>query len=106
MKTLRTVIAALLLGTACLSAYADNAAAQGIEASVPAVSENVRVKVRAGNVDIENVSDESIDYAVYAITGVLVEQGSISPSETVSIELPSGYFIVKAGKHSRRVAVK
>lgn len=64
------------------------------------------VKVLGGAVEIENPTDEPVEFAVVAITGSTVCSQVVQPFSYERVELSSGYYIVKVGKLSKRVAVR
>ena len=103
MKRIRTYIFAMLL---CLSGGATFAAQSAAENAIEQTEHNINITARAGGVEIDNNSDTPVEVAVFAITGTLVKQLSADSGERVCIELPSGYYIVKAGNTSKRIAVK
>ncbi len=81
-------------------------------AGVPAVSaeavpekSTVELVVRKGLVKVANSGDKVLEVHVYAITGALVSEFTVEPGGEETIELPSGYYIVKAADTTRRVAV-
>lgn len=67
--------------------------------------EPVALTVRKGIVKVANSGKESFEVRVYAITGALVAEFTVEPGAEETIELPSGYYIVKAADTARRVAV-
>lgn len=85
-------------GMAVAQSAAENATMQ--------VEQHASIKALNGAVEIDNATDKAIDVAVFAITGSLVKQTTIASGESLRIELPSGYYIVKAGDTSKRVAVR
>ena len=73
------------------------------------ISETVHlttVRTVNGAVVVENASGHDVEVMVFAITGSLVKKEFLVHGETLTIELPAGYYIVKAGDTSKRVAVK
>jgi len=81
-------------------------------AGVPAVSASpetgqspVELTVRKGLVKVSNIGDKVLEVYVYAITGALVSNFKVEPGAEETIELSSGYYIVKAADTTRRVAV-
>lgn len=103
VKLLRLYILAIALclagaGTIAHAAVGDDVAQE--------VVQQPAVRVIQGAVEVSNTADDTLDVTVFAITGTVVKQLQIPAGETVTLELPAGYYIVKAGKLSRRVAVK
>lgn len=64
------------------------------------------VKVLDGAVVIDNPTSETVEVTVYAITGSVVRNERLDANSEERFELPSGYYIVKVGKLSKRVAVR
>ena len=69
------------------------------------VSSAVKIVVRKGVVKVANTGDKTLGVYIYAITGALVSEFSVEPGAEETVELPSGYYIVKAADTVRRVAV-
>lgn len=92
---------AFLLGAGSVSVYAeDNAEVQA------AVVQPEHVVVPGSHcVEITLADDQSHTVAVYALTGQVVKQVSVSGSNNV-IELTPGYYIVRIDGLSKRVVVK
>lgn len=107
MKQIRLYISALILasGLAC-GTQAVALPATGGDAAREFAQAQPAVRVMHGAVEVSNPCDCSIDVTVFAITGTIVKQLQIPAGETLTLELPAGYYIIKAGKLSTRVAVK
>lgn len=103
MKTIRIYILSLLL---CLGGGEVVVAQTAAETATAQIEQHATIKARNGAVEIDNATDKAVDVTVFAITGALVKQQTISSGENLRIELPSGYYIVKAGDTSKRIAVK
>ncbi len=103
MKTIRIFILSLLLCTLCGGiAFAQTAA----DTTTELHRQQADIKVKNGAVEIYNTTDTPIEVAVFAITGTLVRQETLDSGDSVSIDLSAGYYIIKAGAVSKRVAVK
>lgn len=89
-----------------LSGGAAFAAQSAAENAIEQTEHNINITAKEGGVEIDNNSDTPVEVAVFAITGTLVKQLTADSGERVRIELPSGYYIVKAGNTSKRIAVK
>ena len=63
------------------------------------------VKVVSGGIEITIQEESGCHVAIYAITGQLVKQIDI-PSGGTTIDLPSGYYIVKCGNTASRVDIR
>ena len=100
-------ISAYILSLALLLAVGAGTAVGG---SVPAeplpVESAASVKVEGTTVVVDNLGDESIEVAVFAITGTMVRHISVAPGSSAEIELKAGIYVVRAGKHSQKVAVR
>lgn len=64
-----------------------------------------QVKVRAGGISIELPGEEPQHVQIYALTGQVVKQFDAAPGQTV-VDLPAGYYIVRVGSVTIKVAVK
>lgn len=95
---MRTIYAIAL--SLCLLAGVPSAAAVVADVKTP-----VELTVRKGLVKVSNGGDEAVEVYVYAITGALVSKFSVEPGAEETIELSTGYYIVKAGDITRRVAI-
>lgn len=105
MKTFKTILltALLLLAGGGVSTYASGDSAQHIGQEV--VQQAV-INVKGGSVEIENSSDEEIQVVIYGITGQIVKSFAAQPGDVTAVDLSAGYYIVKAGNVTRRVAVR
>ena len=100
MKTITAFIIVLLL---CLGTGA------GISYGGPVDAEaavETTVKVDAGNIIVDNATQQPVEVQVYSITGSLVRSIKAPAGERLYIEVPSGIYIVKAGTSTKRVAVR
>lgn len=105
MKTLKTILLTvlLLLAGGGIAAFAADDSARNIGQEV--VQQAV-INVKGGSVEIENCSDEEIQVVVYGITGQVVKSFAAQPGGVTVVDLTAGYYIVKAGNVTRRVAVR
>lgn len=103
VKTIRIYILSLLL---CLCGGVVAVAQSAAENATVQVEQHASIKALNGAVEIDNATGKAVDVAVFAITGSLVKQVTIDSGESLRIELPSGYYIVKAGDTLKRVAVR
>lgn len=51
-------------------------------------------------------NDTSARFLIYSITGQMVKSVDVAAGTDVTVELPSGYYIVKTSQWSKRVIVK
>lgn len=104
MKSIRIYLAALLLclagGVYCHADATENMPVQEL------AQQQASIEIQSGSVKVINSSDAPVDVAVFAITGTVVKQACVDAGDELTIELPAGYYIVKAGSSARRVAVK
>lgn len=63
------------------------------------------IKVVGQNVEITLPGDEARQVTIYAITGQVVKSLTIHPG-TTSIDLKSGYYIIKCDRMSQRVVIR
>lgn len=95
MRRIYVIILALgLLGACPAAVRAEQSPQSGVE-----------LVVRKGVVKIANTGDEPLEVNIYAITGALVSNFTVESGAEETIELSSGYYIVKAADTVRRVAV-
>ena len=57
-------------------------------------------------ISISNPGTEAVEVFIYAITGVEVTHFTVSQQSVQEINLASGYYIVRIGKLSHRIAIK
>lgn len=95
MRRIYAIILALgLLGACPAAVRAEQSPQSGVE-----------LVVRKGVVKIANTGDEPLEVNIYAITGALVSNFTVESGAEETVELSSGYYIVKAADTVRRVAV-
>lgn len=63
------------------------------------------VRVVSGAVEIANPTDTAVETVVFAITGAVVKQSTVAPGDTQHIDLAGGYYIVRIGRTSHRIAI-
>lgn len=105
MKTLKAIliVVLLLMTGGGIAAFAADDSARNIGQEV--VQQAV-INVKGGSVEIENSSDEEIQVVIYGITGQIVKSFAAQPGDVTAVDLTAGYYIVKAGNVTRRVAVR
>ncbi len=103
MKKISAYILSLALG---LAVGAGVAFGGSVPAEPMRVESTVSVKVQGGTVTVDNPTDESVDVAVFAITGTVVRHVTVEPGCNAEIELSAGIYVVRAGKHSQKVAIR
>lgn len=59
-----------------------------------------------GEIELGNPLETTISFAVYSITGQLVKNVDVAAGTTVNIDLPTGCYIVKCAKWSKKIIVK
>lgn len=64
------------------------------------------ITVKGGSIEIKNSSEAEIQVVVYGITGQIVKSLRAQPGDMTTVDLTTGYYIVKAGNVTRRVAVR
>ena len=100
MKTITAFIIVLLL---CLGTGAGISYGGPVDAGAAV---ETTVKVDAGNIIVDNATEQPVEVQVYSITGSLVRSIKAPAGERLYIEVPSGIYIVKAGTSTKRVAVR
>lgn len=80
-------------------------AAESPSAEVVAKQDSPQVKVRAGGISIELPGEATQHVQIYALTGQVVKQFDAPAGQTL-VELPAGYYIVRVGSYTVKVAVK
>lgn len=103
MKISRHILA-LSIGAALLAVPAaaqaeDTTAKEAIEQETPTV------KAQPGGIVIEVCDQEGTHVMIYALTGQVVKQFDVPQGSTV-VDLPTGYYIVRIGQTTKKVAVK
>lgn len=102
------IILAIIFSTGlCLSSFAANLPGEG-DGGDPIgelQSKTASIKITESGLEISNTDDENIEVYVYALTGKLVKQVNVA-SGTYTIELSPGFYIVKCGSITKRVAIK
>ena len=96
------ICGALMCGT--MAAVAENTPAE-MSAQV-ADRETPTVRVVAGGVEVSINGDADRVLEVYALTGQVVKKVTIHPHHAQTVELPAGYYILRVGRSSCRVAVR
>lgn len=64
-----------------------------------------QIKVQPGAIVIEVTADTPAHVAIYALTGQVIKQFDAAPGQTV-VDLPAGYYLVRVGHSTVKVAVK
>lgn len=100
MKTITAYIIVLLL---CLGAGAGISYGGAVDAETAV---ETTVKVDAGNIIVDNPTEQPVEVLVYSITGSLVRNTKAPAGERLYIDVPSGIYIVKAGTSTKRIAVR
>lgn len=100
MKTLTAYIIFLVL---CLGVATGTGFCGSVEA---ATAVETVVKVDAGNIIVDNPTEQPVDVQVYSITGTLVRSAKAPAGDRLYLDVPSGIYIVKAGTTTKRVAVR
>lgn len=80
-------------------------AAESQSADIVAKQDSPQVKVRAGGISIDLPGEAPQHVQIYALTGQVVKQFDAAPGQTL-VELPAGYYIVRVGSTTVKVAVK
>ena len=63
------------------------------------------IKAQPGGIAVDVYDPEASHVIIYALTGQVVKQLDL-PQGTTIIDLPSGYYIVRIGQTTAKVAVK
>ncbi len=71
-----------------------------------ATADEPQVKITHGGVELSAAAQTPTHFYIYSITGQMIKSVSVDASSHTTIELPSGYYIVKCEKWSRRIVVK
>lgn len=103
MKHLRNIFAAVILSViGCVAVYAENNNADPQSIAVEAAC-----VIRPGShcVEISVTDDDTHEVTIYALTGQVVKQISVSDTHNV-VELNPGYYIVHVDGLSKRVVVR
>lgn len=66
----------------------------------------IKIKLLENNLTIENLSQEGI-LEIYNIMGTMVFNQRVNAGTTqVTLPVPRGYYIIKIGKFTRKIAIK
>lgn len=109
MNTLRHILLSGILAVVATAGFASPPEVDLQESEPSTLTYNIAtptIKVLRGAIEVYQPADGTLEVTVYALTGRIVANGDVPPGESVVIELPPGYYIVKAGHTSQRVAVK
>lgn len=103
MKISRHILAlsigAVLMAVPAAAQAEDTTAKEAIEQGAPTV------KAQPGGIVIEVCDQEVTHVMIYALTGQVVKQFDVPQGATI-VELPAGYYIVRIGQTTKKVAVK
>lgn len=80
-------------------------AADGVAKEIAVKKDSPQVKALAGGISVDIPGEAQQHVQIYALTGQVVKQFEAAPGQT-TVELPSGYYIVRIGSFTVKVAVK
>lgn len=102
----RSAVAIIMAAGICISSYATPISSQSEADPIEEINTQTPVlKVTSEGIEISNPGEENIHVSVYALTGQLVTQKTL-PSGTSTVELKPGFYIIKYGNHTKRIAIK
>lgn len=101
MKKILIILSLLCAGA---PAFAEPATEPAVQTAARPDS-SVKVRAVAGGVEIANAAEESCHVVIVALTGQVVTQEDV-PGGVTTIDLPPGYYIVRAGTVTAKVAVR
>lgn len=64
------------------------------------------VKVLHHAIEIHNPTSQSLRFYIYSITGQMIKELTVDQSETATVELPAGCYIVRSDAGTRKVVVR
>lgn len=64
------------------------------------------VKVLHHTIEIHNPTSQSLHFYIYSITGQMIKELTVDQSETATVELPAGCYIVRCETGTRKVVVR
>ncbi len=96
-------ILAIMLTLFALSCHP--AMAQSDDVKEEIVEQQPQLKAAEGRITLSVGADASYTFYIFSITGQLLKRIDVS-KESVDVELPSGCYIVKCTKWSKKVIVK
>ncbi len=86
-----------------------NASAEDFGDSRQEVAEGIvqspQIKVLSQRIEIEVADDDIHQVSIYALTGQIVKTADVSSGKT-TIELPTGYYIVRIDDLAKRVIIR
>lgn len=97
-----TMTLSLMAASVCTVAMP---AAQSDVASSLAVAQPT-VRALHGGLELGNPLEGAMTFAIYSITGQLVKQVDVAAGSAVSVDLPTGCYIVKCAKWSKKIVVR
>lgn len=92
------------LMAASVCAVAMPAVQSDVASSLVAAQPSVRAL--HGGLELVNPLEAGMTFAIYSITGQLVKQVDVAGGSTLSVDLPTGCYIVKCAKWSKKIVVK
>ena len=103
-KVVLSLIVALGLGAASVQVVGMPAAQNDIASSLAAAQPSVRAVHSA--IELSNPLETAVVFQVYSITGQLVKTVEVSAGAQVTADLPTGCYIVKCSKWSKKIVVR
>jgi len=103
---MKQILALILLLAACGVSTASATSSDQRE-GIESVAENVAtVSTANGEMEISNPGNESMRFHIFSITGQMVKAVEVSSGERVTVDLPSGCYIVKCSQWSKKIVVR
>lgn len=101
MKRILTILALVCcLGATMPEVYA------GV--SRPAMEQTSSVRTGSGRLELSvaSAAEAPVRFYVYSITGQMLKSVDVAPGQSVCVDVPQGYYIVKCADWSKQVVVR
>lgn len=76
------------------------------EGAATVVTPSINVKVLPHAIEIHNLTTQPLKFSIYSITGQMIKEVAVNASETLTVDLPSGCYIVRSDAGTRKVVVR
>lgn len=103
---MKKILLTLILTVGLASFSAMPCAAMSDSARIEVSEPQPDIKLTENGITITNNGTNDVEVYVFAITGMQVKQLTLNAESSAEINLAPGYYIVRIGKLSRRIAVK
>ncbi len=101
MKRILTILA-----IACCLGVVSPQASAGV--SRPALEQTAAVRTGSGRIElaVPAAAEAPVRFFIYSITGQMLKSVDVAPGQSVAVDVPQGYYIVKCADFSRQIVVR